>query len=191
MAIPCYVSGKGMYAAIPTRQFKVEVIQALEQTGLGYDTRYRYYQRQFPDMDPLSLAQMICDPIEYYDRDWATACAALGRTQPDDNAITAFMLTRDAQFRRDAHAAIYCYDEAGFGSGINTMRFLQSGTPILGFYNDAAKRQGMNIHNILQLRIDFPELITLICYHHLDEIRQPLMTWIETLNERSQRHGQA
>ena len=176
-----------MHAAAPTKQFKVEVIQTLEQTGLGYDTRYRYYQRQFPDMPPVALAQMICDPVEYYDRDWSALCAASGATSPDDNAITAFMLERDAQFRRDACAAIYCYDEAGFGSGVNTMRFLQSGKPILGFYNDAAKQQGMNIHNILQLRIDFPELITLVCYHHLDKVRPALLSWLNALNERQTR----
>ena len=51
MGIPCYVSGKGMHATDRTRQFKVEVIEILESTGRGYDTRYRYYRQQFPDMD--------------------------------------------------------------------------------------------------------------------------------------------
>ena len=55
MAIPCYVSGKGMYATERTRQFKVTVIEQLEATGIGYDTRYRYYQRQFPTMAPPAL----------------------------------------------------------------------------------------------------------------------------------------
>ena len=52
MAIPCYVSGKGMYATDKTRQFKVTVIERLEAAGVGYDTRYRYYQQQFPSMLP-------------------------------------------------------------------------------------------------------------------------------------------
>ena len=47
MAIPCYVSGKGMYATDRTRQFKVAVIEQLEATGVGYDTRYRYYHLRF------------------------------------------------------------------------------------------------------------------------------------------------
>src|SRR5919198_3056289 len=62
--IPCYVSGRGMHATDRTREFKVEVIHLLESSGLGYDTRYRYYRVQFPEMDPRQLARMICDPIE-------------------------------------------------------------------------------------------------------------------------------
>ena len=39
MAISCYVSGKGMYATDKTRQFKVAVIEKLEASDMGYDTR--------------------------------------------------------------------------------------------------------------------------------------------------------
>jgi hypothetical protein len=116
MAIPCYISGKGMYATDKTRQFKVTVIEQLEATGMGYDTRYRYYQQQFPTMAPSTLAQMICDPIEYYDLDWQASQSANGAGWEADDVLTAFMLERDARFRHEAQVTIYCYDEAGFAS---------------------------------------------------------------------------
>ena len=181
MAIPCYVSGKGMYATARTRQFKVTVIEKLEATGLGYDTRYRYYQQQFPTMAPSALAQMICDPIEYYDRDWEAYQAAHGTGCEADNGLTAFMLERDARFRQEAQVAIYCYDEAGFGSGLNTMRFLQAEKPILGFYHVEIKQQGVNLNNILQLAIDFPTLVTLVRYPSLDDIGSTLLTWLRKM----------
>ncbi len=65
--IPCYVSGKGMYAGTTTWSFKIRVILALEASGLGYDTRYRYYRRLFPQLDAAKLARRVCDPVEYYD----------------------------------------------------------------------------------------------------------------------------
>jgi hypothetical protein len=179
MTIPCYVSGKGMYATDRTRQFKVSVIEKLEATGMGYDTRYRYYQQQFPTMAASALAQMICDPIEYYDRDWAAYQAAHGAGCKADEVLTAFMLERDARFRQEAQVAIYCYDEAGFGSGLNTMRFLQAEKPILGFYHAEIKQQGVNLNNILQLAIEFPGLVTLVCYQSRDAIGSTLLTWLQ------------
>ena len=179
MAIPCYVSGKGMYATDRTRQFKVTVIEQLEATGMGYDTRYRYYQRQFPTMAPSALARMICDPIEYYDLDWQAYPAARGDGCDADHLLTAFMLERDARFRQEAQVAIYCYDEAGFGSGLNTMRFLQAAKPILGFYHIEIKQQGVNLSNILQLAIDFPTLVTLVSYQSLDDIGSTLLAWLQ------------
>ena len=50
MMIPCYVGGKGKAARDVTKDFKVAVFEVLESTGLGYDTRYRYYRRQYPAM---------------------------------------------------------------------------------------------------------------------------------------------
>ena len=179
MAIPCYVSGKGMYATARTRQFKVTVIEKLEVTGMGYDTRYRYYQQQFPTMALSDLAQMICDPIEYYDLDWEAYQVANGAGCDADDVLTAFMLERDARFRQEAQVAIYCYDEAGFGSGLNTMRFLQAEKPILGFYHAEIKQQGVNLNNILQLAIDYPALVTLVCYQSLDDISSTLLTWLQ------------
>ncbi len=179
MAIPCYVSGKGMYATDRTRQFKVAVIERLEATGVGYDTRYRYYQQQFPAMAPSALAQMICDPIEHYDLDWEAYQASNGAECDEDDVLTAFMLERDARFRQEAQVAIYCYDEAGFGSGLNTMRFLQADKPILGFYHAEIKQQGVNLNNILQLGIDFPTLVTLVCYQSLDDIGTALLAWLQ------------
>ena len=179
MAIPCYVSGKGMYATDRTRQFKVAVIEKLEAAGIGFDTRYRYYQQQFPTMTSSALARMICDPIEYYDRDWMAYQAANGAGRDADDVLTTFMLERDTRFRQEAQVAIYCYDEAGFGSGLNTMRFLQAEKPILGFYHAEIQQQGVNLNNILQLAVDFPALVTLACYQSLDDIGSPLLSWLQ------------
>jgi hypothetical protein len=75
--------------------------------------------------------------------------------------------------------ALYCYDEAGFGSGLNTMRFLQAEKPILGCYHAEIKQQGVNLNNILQLAIDFPALVTLVGYQSLDDIGSTLLTWLQ------------
>lgn len=184
MTIPCYVSGKGMHATDRTKQFKVEVIHILETTGLGYDTRFRYYRNQFPGMALPELARRVCDPIEHYDRDWPDYLAAHGAECDEDEVITAFVMARDALFRRGAQAAIYCYDEAGFGSGLNTMRFIFEGKPLLGFYNPAVKATGINVHNVLQLKQGYPDLVTLVPYHALAEIRFILVGWLQDLQAR-------
>lgn len=176
--VPCYVSGKGMHATRTTWAFKTLVIHALESQGLGYDTRYRYYRDRFPDMDPAALARMICDPIEYYDEEWPAWRATHGKDLDEDRAVTAFMLERDRLFRDQARAAVYCYDEAGFGSGVNSMRFLMSGKPVLGFH-DAARRSGnLNLSNVLQLEIEFPGLFTLASYRRMDDIPAILAGWL-------------
>jgi hypothetical protein len=59
------------------------------------------------------------------------------------------------------------------------MRFLQADKPILGFYHAEIKQQGVNLNNILQLAIDFPTRVTLVCYRSLDDIDAPLLAWIE------------
>jgi hypothetical protein len=59
-----------MHATETTWNFKVAVILALEESGAGFDTRFRFYQTQFPEMDPAELARKICDPVEFYDKDW-------------------------------------------------------------------------------------------------------------------------
>ena len=59
-------------------------------------------QQQFPTMTPSALAQMICDPIEDYDLDWAAHQAANGAECEADDVLTAFMLERDARFRQEA-----------------------------------------------------------------------------------------
>ena len=132
-------------------------------------------------MAPLVLAQMICDPIEYYDLDWEAYRAANAVGCDEDDALTAFMLERDTQFREGAQVAIYCYDEAGFGSGLNTMRFLQADKPILGFYQAQIKQQGVNLNNILQLAIDFPSLVTLVCYESLEDIGSTVLSWLQQI----------
>jgi hypothetical protein len=62
--IPCYVGGSGKSACASTKDFNVAVFELLESTGLGYDTRYRHYRRQYPDMNREQFARMVCDPIE-------------------------------------------------------------------------------------------------------------------------------
>lgn len=177
--IPCYVSGKGMHATTTTWTFKTLVIEALESSGLGYDTRYRYYQRRFPDMERGALARLICDPIEYYDPDWPDYFAARKHRQDEVTAATEFMLERDERFRAEARVAIYCYDEAGFGSGVNTMRFLTADKPVLGFYS--AERLGgtLNPSNVLQLAMEYPRRFTLRSYQQPEEIPAAVLEWLK------------
>ena len=178
-AVPCYVSGKGMHATQTTWDFKTLVIATLESTGLGYDTRYRYYQERFPDMDPAALARLICDPIEYYDTDWPAYLASRGGTVDEAWAVTEFMLERDRIFRAEARAAVYCYDEAGFGSGVNSLRFLSAGKPILGFYRGARGAGTLNLGNVLQLAVEYPDLVTLVPYREIEEIAPVLTDWLQ------------
>ena len=177
--IACYVSGKGMHATEPTWMFKTTVIGVLESSKLGHDTRYRYYLKQFPDTDAGQLARMVCDPIEFYDQDWPDYLANKEAHKSEDETIADFMLMRDYQFQHDADVAIYCYDEAGFGSGINTMRFINAGKPILGFYNPGIKDKGVNISNILQLKVTNPHLVTLIEYQSVTDIADAVVYWLE------------
>ncbi len=177
--IPCYVSGKGMHASDPTWSFKTTVILALEDSGLGYDTRYRYYRRQFPDLAPEVLARRVCDPVEYYDRDWESWRRGPGAGMEETEAATRFMLERDDRFRAEARVAIYCFDEAGFGSGINVMRFLAAGKPLLGFYNPSRKAASLNLSNVLQLALEFPHLVTLQTYADTAEIAPCVLDWLK------------
>lgn len=182
--VPCYVSGKGMHATGTTRSFKVAVIRALESSGLGYDTRYRFYRRQFPDMDPEKLARRVCDPVELYDKDWEGYLARRGAGRDVEVVLAEFVLERDALFRREARAAIYCYDEAGFGSGVNSMRFIRDGKPILGFYNPDSKKSGANLTNVVQLGLERPDLVTLVKYRSIDEVPPRVDAWLREVGGR-------
>lgn len=176
--IPCYVSGKGMHATATTWDFKVAAIQALEASGLGFDTRFRFYRKQFPDMETGELARMVCDPVEFYDKDWKDYLDNRGAGRGEDEVLAEFILERDGLFRREAKAAIYCYDEAGFGSGVNSMRFIRDGKPILGFYNPESKQAGANLTNVIQLEVEHPMLVTLVRYRLLDEIPPRVTSWL-------------
>lgn len=177
--IPCYVSGKGMYATSVTQDFKVAMIGLLQESGLGYDTRYRYYQKQFPEMNPTQLARLICDPIEYYDRDWPAWRDANDSGQGEDDLVTAFFLERDSGFRNEARVAIYCFDEAGFGSGVNVMRFIQTGKPLIGFYHRSNTNRRVNLGNILQLQLEYPALVSVQGYETLNDIQPQVRDWLE------------
>jgi hypothetical protein len=91
---------------------------------------------------------------------------------------TEFMLELDARFQRQARVAIFCFDEAGFGSGVNVMRFIQSGKPILGLYNPAMRKRDVNMSNVLQLQIEFPFLFTLRQYDTVDILCNHIQTWL-------------
>lgn len=179
--IPCYVSGKGMYATSTTWEFKSAVILLLEESGLGYDTRFRYYQQEFPDMPRERLARLICDPIEFYDRGWPVYWANKKQGRDKEEVVTEYMWQLDKKFQSEARACIVGYDEAGLGTGINSMRFLHAGKPLLGFYNPAARRFGININNVLQLKLEFPKLVTLVRYETLDDIKQGVRSWLSGL----------
>jgi hypothetical protein len=179
MGIPYYGSGKGLHAMDRTRQFKVEVIAILEPTGRGYDTRYRYYRQQFPKMDAGALARLVCDPIETYDKDWPVYRAAHLGGQDEDEVLTTFFMERDTLFRRQARAAIYCYNEAGFGSGLNSLRLIMEHKPILGCYYPEVKAHRVNLHNILQLGVECPRLVRLVRYRTVAEIGPTLLAWLQ------------
>ena len=167
-----------MHATDTTRDFKVAVILALEESGAGFDTRFRFYRNQFPDMTSAELARMICDPVEFYDKDWQGYLSNKGAGRDEEEVLTEFILERDRRFRDAARAAIYSYDEAGFGSGVNSMRFLRDGKPILGFYNPESKKTGANLTNIIQLGYENPQLVTLVRYLSLGEIPPKVVAWL-------------
>lgn len=175
--IPCYVSGAGMFAGAPTHRFKVAVMLWLESSGAGYDTRFRYYRAQFPELTPARLARRVCDPIEHYDEDW--------RSRPNGKKgaanLTEFVSERDALFRAEARAAIYCFDEAGLGSGINVMRFLQEQKPVLGFYAADPAQRRVNLTNVLQLGMEFPDRVRLAPYETPEAVTARLQEWLPAL----------
>ncbi|PCI10172.1 MAG: hypothetical protein COB71_11450 [Thiotrichales bacterium] len=178
--IPCYVSGKGMHATDATWYFKTTVIALLQSSGLGYDTRHHYYRKQFPAMAADEFARMVCDPIEYYDKDWSAWQRAHKKNfENEDALITAFFLERDRAFQAEAQLAIFGFDEAGFGSGVNVMRFIQAGKPVLGFYNPERGHEGHNIHNVMQLTMDYPEVVTLCRYRDVEEIGVRVVAWLD------------
>lgn len=168
-----------MFAGAPTHRFKTLVIGWLETTGLGYDTRYRHYRAQFPELEPARLARLVCDPIEYYDKEWAAQCAR--GAAADAAQLTRFVRERDARFRAEATLAIYCFDEAGMGSGINVMRFLQAKKPVLGFYEADPGERRVNLTNVLQLEQEFPARVRLAAYRTAEEITARLEKWLPAL----------
>ena len=185
--IPCYVSGKGKDATARTRNFKQTVIRTLQRSGLGYDTKFRFYQAQFPDLAPDRLIEMVCDPSEYYDKEWKSYLESHKDRADEEEILARFISERDALFRSEAAVAIYCYDEAGLGSGINSMRFIHEGKRILGFYNPEVKKFGVNLTNIIQLKIDYPRLVTLVPYTELGGVVKAVESWLRGLDQSGQK----
>jgi hypothetical protein len=64
------------------------------------------------------------------------------------------------------------------------MRFILESKPLLGFYNPAIKAMGVNVHNVLQLQLAYPDLVTLAPYHALAEVRPALVGWLQELQAR-------
>jgi hypothetical protein len=69
---------------------------------------------------------MVYDPIEDYDREWPEYRARHSGSLSEEEGLTAFVWEKDAGFRAEARAAIFCYNGAGLGTGINSMRLLAS-----------------------------------------------------------------
>ena len=180
--VPCYISGKGLHATQTTWEFKETVIEYLESCGLGYDTRFHHYRNEFPDMDIKRLARLICDPIEYYDRGWAVYWANKKDGRERDDVLTEYMWHLDERFQAESRVGIVCFDEAGLGTGINAMRFLTRNKPLLGFYNMSLRRFGVNVSNILQLKLEFPGLVTLHQYQTQEEVRKVVGDWLKIQN---------
>ena len=179
--IPCYVGGKGKSAHASTKDFKVAVFEMLESSGLGYDTRYRYYRRQYPDMSREDFGRMVCDPIEGYDKGWPDYRKRRSGSMSDEALLTAFVLEKDQAFQAEARAAIICYTEAGLGTGINSMRLLADGKPLIGFFMRDPSRESMNVQNILQLELLYPSLVTLVPYDDPNEVAPRLTEWLTEL----------
>jgi hypothetical protein len=71
---------------------------------------------------------------EGYDKDWPDYRERRGGSMSKELSLTAFVLERDQAFRDEARAAIICYNEAGLGTGINSMQLLAEGKPLIGFF---------------------------------------------------------
>ena len=180
--IACYVSGAGMFAGTATHDFKIAVIEWMESSGTGFDTRYRHYRKQFPELEPTRLARLVCDPIEYYDKEWLGR-AGRGDTQ-DGAPLARFVHERDAEFRAAAQVAIFCFDEAGIGSGVNVMRFVHARKPVLGFYSADPARRRVNLTNVLQLALESPDWVKLAEYRTPRDVIGRLEKWLPALMNR-------
>jgi hypothetical protein len=181
--IPCYVGGRGKAAHASTKDFKVAVFELLESTELGYDTRYRYYRRQYPEMSREDFARMVCDPIEGYDKDWPDYRERRSGSMSEEALLTAFVLEKDQAFRDEARAAIICYNEAGLGTGINSIRLLADGKRLIGFFLRDSTRGPVNLQNILQLEFLYPSLVTLVPYDDLNGVTPSLTQWLSNLRQ--------
>src|SRR4029453_11932472 len=83
--------------------------------------------------------------------------------------------------RGEARAPVYFFDEARIGSGINAMRFLHAGKPLIGFYAAEERGRRINLTNVLQLAIEFPERVRLAAYRRPEEITARLAEWLRAL----------
>ncbi len=171
-----------MFATDTTTHFKTHVIDVLEKTQLGYDTRLAYYQAQYPELSHKRLARLICDPIEYYDKNWPHYHERHHQTKTKEQLTVDFFLPLDDGFRSKAQAAIICFDEAGFGTGVNCMRFIHANKPILGFINNPSI--SLNLDNIYQLQKEYPKLVSVYSNQTEDKITQQIKRWLRQLTEK-------
>jgi hypothetical protein len=171
-----------MLAGETTRSFKILIIDWLERSGLGYDTCLRYYRAQFPQLGTEDLACQVCDLIESYDRGPPPyRDAEVHAGLPEARALAKSVLECDARFRNDAEVAIYCFDEAGIGSEIHVMRLVYAGKPVLGFDSADPGVRRINLANVLQLRVEFPDRVWFAAYQTGDDIMTQLGRWLPAL----------
>ena len=91
-------------------------------------------------------------------------------------------MEKDQGFRDEARAAIICYNEAGLGTGINSMRLLADGKPLIGFFLRDPTRGPVNVQNIFQLELLYPSLVTIASYDDLNEVAPRLTGWLTELS---------
>ncbi|TPW09429.1 MAG: hypothetical protein FD130_2528, partial [Halothiobacillaceae bacterium] len=106
-----------------------------------------------------------------------------GEGHDKEEVLTEYMLLLDNRFRREAELALVCFDEGGLGTGINVMRFVQMNKPILGFYNPVIKKHGVNVNNILQLKLEYPTLVTLHQYHDWSDIQGSVVAYLRNFKK--------
>ena len=125
--------------------------------------------------------------IEGYDKDWPDYRKRRVGSMSKELSLTAFVLERDQAFREEARAAIICYNEAGLGTGINSMQLLAKGKPLIGFFLRDPTQGPLNMQNILQLELLYPSLVTLVPYDDLNEVSQRLTGWLTELSREVRR----
>jgi hypothetical protein len=129
------------------------------------------------------FARMVCDPIEGYDKNWPAYRDRRSESMSEEAVLKTFVLEKDQAFRDEARAAIICYNEAGLGTGINSMQLLADGKPLIGFFLRDSTRGPVNVQNILQLELLYPSLVTLVPYDDLDEVTHSLTQWLNNLKQ--------
>lgn len=59
-----------------------------------------------------------------------------------------------------------------------TMRFIQAGKRVMGFYAADPSRRRVNLTNVVQLEVEFPGQVLLAAYGAPDDITARLTEWL-------------